>query len=150
MLWLHNDNMTTEATLSVAAIALSALSLGWQAISWRLEGARVVGWLSIEDASPVGNAIVVVHAINSGRSAATITDVRSPVTEKGAAGSSRAERRRPDSDPVPFRVEPGGHATWRYPITTGLTASEAVDFRYSDLRVVMKVNNRRNVVLQPM
>jgi len=142
--------MSTATLLSVVAIALSALSLGWQAVSWRLGGGRITGWLSIEEPPSIGDAMVVVHAINTGRSATTVTDVRSPVTRKGDVGSSNDVRRLEDSDPVPCRIEPGGHAIWKYPIATGLTMSEISSFRYAALRVVVTVNNRTDVVLKPM
>lgn len=148
--WLHNSDMLTATILSVVAIALSAMSLGWQAVSWRLEGARIAGWLSIEEPSSIGNAMVIVHAINTGRSAATVTNVRSPVTRKGDVGSPKDVRRLEDSDPVPCRIEPGGHAIWKYPIATGLTMSEIRSFRYAALRVVVTINNRTDVVLKPM
>jgi hypothetical protein len=140
--------MAGANVLSVVAIIISAISLGWQALSWWWDGARIAGWLGIEDTSSLGNAVVVVHAINTGRSAATITDMRSPITRKGAAGSSNAIRRLAESDPMPCRIEAGGHATWRYPIVTGLTSSEAMGFPYADLRVVVTVNNRRQVALK--
>jgi hypothetical protein len=146
---LHNCGMSTATILSVIAIVLSALSLGWQALSWRWDGARLAGWLSIEDASPIGDALVVVHAINTGRSAATVTAVRAPVMRRGDVGSSSQERRLADSDPLPCRIEAGGHAAWKYPILTGLTPSESRTFRYADLRVVVTVNDRKNVTLKP-
>jgi hypothetical protein len=140
--------MSGANVLSAIAILLSAISLGWQALSWWWEGARIAGWLAIEDTSSLGNAVVVVHVINTGRSAATVTDMRSPVTRKGAVGSSNAIRRLAESDPVPCRIEAGGHATWRYPIVTGLTSSEAMEFPYAELRVVVTVNNRSQVALR--
>lgn len=131
----------------MVAILLSAMSLGWQALSWWWDGARIAGWLAIEDTSSLGNVVVVVHVINTGRSATTVTDIYSPVIRKGAIGSSDAVRRLAESDPVPCRIEAGGHATWRYPIVAGLTSSEAMRFPYADLRVVATVNSRKQVAL---
>ena len=145
---LHNRDMSGATLLPVVAIVLSVMSLGWQAFTWFREGARITGWLAIEDTSSIGKAVVVVHAINTGRSAAVVTDIRSPVTRKGAVGSSNSVRRLAESDPVPCRIEAGGHATWRYPIVTGLTSSEAMTFPYADLRVVVAVNGRTQVALK--
>jgi hypothetical protein len=142
--------MSADTLLSVIAIVLSALSLGWQALSWQWDGARIAGWLSIEEPSSTGDVLVVAHVINSGRSAATVTTVRSPVLSKGEVGSPTEARRLPGSDPVPFRIEEGGHAAWKYPILTGLTPSEKRSFRYRDLRVVVIVNKRTRVVLRPL
>ncbi len=142
--------MSADTLLSLIAIVLSALSLGWQALSWQWDGARIAGWLSIEEPSSTGDVLVVAHVINSGRSAATVTTVRSPVLSKGEVGSPTEVRRLPDSDPVPFRIEEGGHAAWKYPILTGLTPSEKRSFRYRDLRVVVIVNKRTRVVLRPL
>jgi hypothetical protein len=124
------------------------MSLGWQALSWWWGGARIAGWLTIEDTSSLGNVVVVVHVINIGRSAATVTEIYSPVIRKGAVGNSNAVRRLTESDPVPCRIEAGGHATWRYPIVTGLTSSEAMRFPYADLRVMAIVNSRKQVALK--
>jgi hypothetical protein len=140
--------MSIDTLLSVIAIVLSALSLAWQALSWQWDGARIAGWLTIEEPSGPGDVLVVAHAINSGRSAATVTSVHAPVLRKGEVGSAADIRRLPDSAPVPCRIDAGGHAAWKYPILTGLTPSERRTFRYGDLRVVVVVNKRARVVLR--
>ncbi|SRR5712691_1853000 len=140
--------MSIDTLLSLIAIVLGALSLGWQALSWQWDGARIAGWLSIEEPSSTGDVLVVAHAINSGRSAATVTTVRAPVLRKGEVGSANEIRRLPGSDPVPCRIDAAGHAAWKYPILTGLTPSERRTFRYGDLRVVVIVNKRVTVVLR--
>ena len=98
--------MSGSNLLAVVAIALSAASLIWQAVTWVRSGAVIQVWVIPEEDE------LTVIAYNSGRSAATITAVSATAWKPIEVESDLV----PGSDPIPFHITQGGHGSWRFKV----------------------------------
>jgi len=105
--------MSETNVLAIAAIAMSAVSLAWQASSWLLSGPVIRALITLS------HDRVIVTVYNSGRAAATITAVSVRIDQLGVEGGVKiASTPLPESDPVPFRIPEGGHASWQYEVSS--------------------------------
>jgi hypothetical protein len=105
--------MSETNILAIVAIVLSTASLAWQAASWLLSGPVIKVLITLDSSG------VTVTAYNSGRAPATITAVE--VASGGQAPVFVGRTPEPESDPIPFRLPEGGHASWRYSFPDGTT-----------------------------
>lgn len=98
--------MTFTLCIALLGLLLSVVSLSWQAWTWRHEGPVIK--LSTENHLPtygdvVGDHLVALHVVNSGRSATTIESwgIRLP------EGSSVFQTNQPEwFTRLPYRLEP--------------------------------------------
>lgn len=99
-------------TIALIALALSVLSLIWQAWSWRHNGPVV----KVNVANAITDAVtgepehyVAVEAVNTGRAATTITGWGFAMPDGANVYSTRALR---ISESLPCRLEPHSKATF--------------------------------------
>ncbi|MFC8432237.1 hypothetical protein [Streptomyces sp. NPDC057253] len=133
--------------ISLAALAVSIISLVWQFITWLRNGPviRVKTYYSIPVvAGQVGNSqYLSVSATNRGRAPATITSWGLLLPDDRAVVTNSAPL--PGVEPLPFRLDPYAESSW-------YIAAEAVDqicteggFTHSQIRpyVIVAGQGRR-------
>lgn len=123
--------MQLSDVLSTVAIAMSAVSLGWQAWAHRREGpvVKVTTTQAIFTAGP-REWFVNVTARNTGRGPVTVTSCGLRVP---GGGAFHAVRRLEVSTPLPHRLEPGTEAKWFVERNEILQGCSELGVRYQDL-----------------
>jgi hypothetical protein len=95
--------MPESNILAIIAIVISAMALGWQAVSWHRSGPMV----TVVASSCSG--LLTVHAINSGRGPVTIMRLE---VGRPTGWWTVITCFRHGSDQLPFRLEPGASGVW--------------------------------------
>jgi hypothetical protein len=145
-----------QTAVSIVALALSALSLGWQGATWLLTGGRVkvelrVGamhqsgsglihtsvanwahaWSDHEAEQGYRHPVIVVQVRNVGRLPITVTEWSVMVQPSNTAFRPLADSIGPA---MPYRMEPGTEETWALELAAveSLVGASAETFKITD------------------
>jgi hypothetical protein len=131
--------------VSLVALGLSVVSIGWQAWTWRRSGAVVKVTASQSFpvfGSDVGDPHVSVTATNKGRSPVTVNSwgFETPTGNKIFVTQPLSW-----STPLEHRLEPGTEASW-YAVTEEIVNTcRDNGVRYQDLRAWVRLGTGRRV-----
>jgi len=135
--------------LSIAAITLSIISLGWQIWSWARSGPRIKVSVTYSAAvldGFIGETHAVVQAVNSGRAAATVSGFGFDVP---GGFSFVVTNPAPWSATLPCRMEPHSTASWHVSTEQLLAACRQNSIQPEDLRAFVNTATGKVHVSEP-
>lgn len=136
--------MKTAEMLSIIAIVMSTVSLGWQIISWRRTGALVR--VTVHQALTVDDGVwcTNVTARNSGRTAVSVTNWGYQLPGR-KAGNIFATRPLPISPALPHRLEAGAEASFYMETDAIQQVCKEKGLRYERVRAWVDLGDGRRI-----
>jgi hypothetical protein len=115
----------TALVIAVVAVALSALSLGWQAATFFLSGPRVRSVYTADGLAALERMgytqhVLVIEAVNVGRLPASVNNW----SLRFGNGVIYQNPRDPHNYPLPYRLESHTSAAWTAPVEDLVTLRE--------------------------